>query len=80
MKLDLSVTVHRSYLRYIFTFYLVNLVITVPSQHDREEQRRPGGSAFDSCRRHEIYSLQKPLQRSAMVPSASWGIVFHYPG
>jgi len=25
-------------------------------------------------------TYQKPLQRSAMIPSASWGIAFHYPG
>jgi len=56
MKLAVSVTVHGPYLYlgYIFTFSLVKLVIRVHSQHDREEQRRPGGSAFDSCQRHEI--------------------------
>jgi hypothetical protein len=54
MKLALSVTVHRSYLGYIFNFSLVKLVITVPSQRDKEEERRPGGSAFNSCQRHEI--------------------------
>jgi len=24
--------------------------------------------------------IQKSLQRSAMIPFASWGVVFHYPG
>jgi hypothetical protein len=27
-----------------------------------------------------VSRIQKPLQRSAMVPSAIWGIAFHYPG
>jgi hypothetical protein len=54
MKLAVSLTVHRSYLGYIFTFSLVKLVVAVPIQHDREEQRRRGGWAFDSCQRHEI--------------------------
>jgi hypothetical protein len=27
-----------------------------------------------------VSRIQKSLQRSAMIPSASWGIVFHYPG
>ena len=27
-----------------------------------------------------ISRIQKSLQRSAMIPSASWGIAFHYPG
>ena len=27
-----------------------------------------------------VSSIQKSLQRSAMIPSASWEIAFHYPG
>jgi hypothetical protein len=27
-----------------------------------------------------VSCIQKSLQRSAMIPSASWGIVLHYPG
>jgi len=27
-----------------------------------------------------VSRIQKSLQRSAMIPSASWRIVFHYPG
>jgi hypothetical protein len=27
-----------------------------------------------------VTRIQKSLQRSAMIPSTSWGIVFHYPG
>jgi hypothetical protein len=27
-----------------------------------------------------VSRIQKSLQRSAMIPSASWGIAFHYPG
>jgi len=27
-----------------------------------------------------VSCIQKSLQRSAMIPSASWRIVFHYPG
>jgi len=27
-----------------------------------------------------VSRIQKSLQRSTMIPSASWGVVFHYPG
>jgi hypothetical protein len=27
-----------------------------------------------------VSRIQNSLQRSAIIPSASWGIVFHYPG
>jgi hypothetical protein len=30
--------------------------------------------------RSGLSHIQKSLQRSAMIPSASWGVVFRYPG
>ena len=27
-----------------------------------------------------VSRIQKPLRRSTMIPSASWTVVFHYPG
>ena len=35
-------------------------------------------SAF--CWPVPVSHIQKSLQRSAIIPSANWGIVFHYPG
>ena len=36
--------------------------------------------SWATCWPVAISPIQKSLQRSAMIPSASWGIVFHYPG
>jgi len=36
--------------------------------------------SWATCWPVPVSRIQKPLQRSAMIPSASWGVVFHYPG
>jgi hypothetical protein len=36
--------------------------------------------SWATCWPVPLSRIQKSLQRSAMIPSASWGIVFHYPG
>jgi hypothetical protein len=36
--------------------------------------------SWATCWPVPVSRIQKPLQRSAIIPSASWGIVFHYPG
>jgi len=33
-----------------------------------------------SCSRVPVSRIQKSLQRSTIIPPASWGVVFHYPG
>ena len=33
-----------------------------------------------TCLPVPVSSIHKSLQRSTMIPSASWGVVFHYPG
>ena len=35
--------------------------------------------SWATCWPVPVSRIQKPLQRSAMIPSAIWGIVFHYP-
>ena len=35
--------------------------------------------SWATCWPVPVSRIQKSLQRSAMIPSASWGIVFHYP-
>jgi len=36
--------------------------------------------SWATCWPVPVSRIQKSLQRSAMIPSASWRIVFHYPG
>jgi hypothetical protein len=36
--------------------------------------------SWATCWPVPVSCIQKPLQRSAMIPSASWGTAFHYPG
>ena len=36
--------------------------------------------SWATCWRVPVSRIQKSLQRSAMTPSASWGIAFYYPG
>jgi len=36
--------------------------------------------SWATCWPVPVSRIQKSLQRSAMIPSASWGIVFQYPG
>ena len=36
--------------------------------------------SWATCWPVPVSRIQKSLQRSAMIPSASWGIAFHYPG
>ena len=36
--------------------------------------------SWATCWPVPVSRIQKYLQRSAMIPSASWGIVYHYPG
>ena len=36
--------------------------------------------SWTTCWPVPVSRIQKSLQRSAIIPSASWGIVFHYPG
>jgi len=36
--------------------------------------------SWATCWPVPVSRVQKSFQRSAMIPSASWGIVFHYPG
>ena len=36
--------------------------------------------SWATCWSVPVSRIQKSLQRSAMFPSASWGIAFHYPG
>ena len=36
--------------------------------------------SWATCWPVPVSRIQKSLQRTAMIPSASWGIVFHYPG
>ena len=36
--------------------------------------------SWATCWPVPVSRVQKSLQRSAMIPSASWGTVFHYPG
>jgi len=36
--------------------------------------------SWANCWPVPVSHIQKSLQRSAMIPSASWRIVFHYPG
>jgi len=36
--------------------------------------------SWATCWPVPVSRIQKSLQRSAMIPSASWGIVFHYAG
>jgi len=33
-----------------------------------------------TCWPAPVSHIQKSLQRSTMIPSASWGLLFHYPG
>jgi hypothetical protein len=36
--------------------------------------------SWATCWPVPVSRIQKSLERSSMIPSASWGIVFHYPG
>ena len=36
--------------------------------------------SWATCWPVPVSRIQKSLQRSTMIPSASWGVVFHYPG
>ena len=36
--------------------------------------------SWATCWHVPVSRIQKSLQRSTMIPSASWGVVFHYPG
>jgi len=36
--------------------------------------------SWATCWPVPVSRIQKALQRSTMIPSASWGVVFHYPG
>jgi len=36
--------------------------------------------SWATCSPVPVSRIRKYLQRSTMIPSASWGVVFHYPG
>ena len=62
-----------------------NIKINIASKQRKSSSSSSSSSSYFSwswttCWPVPISCIQKSLQRSTMIPSAGWGVVFHYPG
>jgi hypothetical protein len=60
---------HVSLCQILYTFIIIIVIIIILLSW-----------SWTNCRPVPVSRVQKSLQRSNTIPSARWGVVFHYPG